>query len=229
MIQKPTNILTLYKTGVFLCVNMRRHERMWEFCVCVHCSNKAGLGWINTTIIITHWAFSSLYFSIFSSSSPSSLLPCLLPSYVVPFPLVSLCSPSLLLLFVLLLFFPHFLPLPLLHPSLLPPPCPPASPSKETVEQQQGQNLHLDISVSCSSGGGDGWRVAGAAAVPWVSAVITGRDGYSLATSSLWLVARTAGTEREKGERQKNRSKKNTSGGESRVGAGWRNRTVIVK
>ena len=75
------------------------------------------------------------------------------------------------------------------------------SSPEETVEEQQGLNLHLDISVCCSSRGGDGWRVAGTAALPWVTVVITGRDGCSLATSSLWLVGRKARKEREKGER----------------------------
>lgn len=95
-------------------------------------------------------------------------------------------------------------PLSFLLSSLLP--SPPhrllISPSpEETVEEQQGLNLHLDISVCCSSRGGDGWRVAGTAALPWVTVVITGRDGCSLATSSLWLVGRKARKEREKGER----------------------------
>lgn len=53
-----------------------------------------------------------------------------------------------------------------LHHHLLLVSAPSSVETSKFWEQQQGQNLHLDISVSCSSGGGDGWRVAGAAALP---------------------------------------------------------------
>lgn len=103
--------------------------------------------------------------------------------------------PDLFFFFLVILF--------LTLPTPPPPSSPPFFPSEteEDEEQQQGQNLHLDISLSCSSAGGDGWLVASTAAPPWVTVVITGRDGYSLATSSQWLVGSKAGGEGEKGER----------------------------
>lgn len=151
----------------------------------------------------------SLLFSFSFMSLPSSYLsPLLRTSSIL------LSTPLFLLSIIYLPPTPHSLRacylishLFLFSPYPSPPsssPCfPPSSveTSKEFWEQQQGQNLHLDISVSCSSGGGDGWRVAGAAALPWVTVVITDRDGYSLATSSQWLVGKEAREEREKEER----------------------------
>lgn len=66
------------------------------------------------------------------------------------------------------------------------------------LRKQQDHYLHLDVSVCCSGGGGDGWHTAGTVARPWVSVVITGRDGCSLATSSRWLVGRKERKERGK-------------------------------
>lgn len=111
----------------------------------------------------------SLLFSFSFMSLPSSYLSPLLhtSSILLSTPLLSIIYlPPTVSVHAISSFMYSSFHLTPLHHHLLLVSAPSSVETSKFWEQQQGQNLHLDISVSCSSGGGDGWRVAGAAALP---------------------------------------------------------------